>query len=439
MAAPFVYSRSSVDGNSQAALLKAALDGDLDRIKGIVRKLGIGNGDQAAALSFHKDGFGVMHCAACQGHLEVCKYLVEELGSDPNMAGDGGPFEGVTPFMSAAQSGDVSTVKYLLDHGADLMKADTKGRTVLHHAVCAGSCKVTEFLLLKGIPVDIDCGHGTPLYQASINEQDKTVKILLDHHANPNTIFCGIGTPLNGALIYRSLKCMKLLIKAGADVNGKGSIASPLVFATGHGGYTNFVQLLLKAGADPNIPDDLGRLPIELAASRDCKEEVEMLFPLTSPIPSVPNWSVDGIMSHAKLENEKPLNEEHMKVRRSMMKSQADKAFRRKEYAMASKFYTEVINQAPSSTLYSNRSLCKLKLGDGEGALSDAYQCRMIRPDWAKACYRQAAAHMLLKEYKQACDALLDAQKLDPGNEEIEQELGKAMELMKIAADENEQ
>ena len=36
-------------------------------------------------------------------------------------------------------------------------------------------------------------------------------------------------------------------------------------------------------------------------------EEVEMLFPLTSPIPGVPNWSVDGVISHAKLECEKPL------------------------------------------------------------------------------------------------------------------------------------
>ena len=36
-------------------------------------------------------------------------------------------------------------------------------------------------------------------------------------------------------------------------------------------------------------------------------------------------------------------------------------------------------------------------MGDGEGALSDALMCRMLRPDWAKACYRQGAAHMLLK------------------------------------------
>jgi hypothetical protein len=36
-------------------------------------------------------------------------------------------------------------------------------------------------------------------------------------------------------------------------------------------------------------------------------------------------------------------------------------------------------------------------MGDGEGALSDAYKCRMMQPDWAKVCYRQAAAHMLLQ------------------------------------------
>jgi ankyrin repeat protein len=47
-----------------------------------------------------------------------------------------------------------------------------------------GSCKVTEFLLSQGVPVDIDWGRGTPLYMAATNEQDKTLKILLDHKAN---------------------------------------------------------------------------------------------------------------------------------------------------------------------------------------------------------------------------------------------------------------
>ncbi|GJN14145.1 hypothetical protein PR202_gb00930 [Eleusine coracana subsp. coracana] len=292
---------------------------------------------------------------------------------------------GMTPLMAAAQSGDVSTVKYFLDHGGDLMKTDQKGRTVLHYAVCTGSCKVTEFLLSIGIPVDIDCGGGTPLYHAATNEQDKTLKILLDHHANVYNLF---------------VSCFIFLLLS-----------------------RTVGLLLLKAGANPNIPDDLGRLPIQLAAIRECREEVEMLLPLTSPLPNVPNWSIDGVISYAKFQDKKPLDKGLIEGRRALLKSQANWAFRQKEYEMASKLYSTVIHDAPDATLYSNRSLCKLKLGDGEGALSDAYKCRMMRPDWAKACYRQAAAHMLLQKYKQAYDALLDAQKLDPGNDEIEREL----------------
>ncbi|KAF7019591.1 hypothetical protein CFC21_032751 [Triticum aestivum] len=358
-------------------------------MKGIVKSLD----DPRVIFSFDMGGgIGVLHIAAVGGHLEVCKYLVEELGGDVNAPAPGiGDFAGVTPFMSSAQSGDVSTVKYLLDHGGDLTKSDAKGRTVLHHAACIGSCTVTEFLLSKGVPVDIDCGRGTPLHQAATNEQDKTVKILLEHHADPNATVVGIGTALMGALLYRSLKCMKLLIKAsilfsisvhryvlpsqpcfcvnlhgegavtrsipqsflqgGADVNRGSSLPmTPLVFTTGWGGYTNFVKFLLKAGADPNIPD----------ADRRQLEQTK-----------------------------------------ATLKAHADHLFRLKDY--------KAIDVAPSATLYANRSLCKLLLDDGEGALSDALRCRMLRPNWVKACYRQAAAHKLLKEYKQACDALLDA------------------------------
>ena len=118
-----------------------------------------------------------------------------------------------------------------------------------------------------------------------------------------------------------------------------------------------------------------------------------------------------------------------------------------------SRAWLQAIAHGESATLYANRSRCKLILGDGDGALSDALKCRMLRPKWAKACYRQGAAHIHLKvrqachqcvqlfhialivsghvhwfslqsqEYKQACDALEDALKMDPGNPEIESEL----------------
>jgi hypothetical protein len=52
--------------------------------KGIVKSLTKGKGDQSAIFSFYTEGVNVLHVAASVGHLEVCKYLVEELGGDVN-------------------------------------------------------------------------------------------------------------------------------------------------------------------------------------------------------------------------------------------------------------------------------------------------------------------------------------------------------------------
>ena len=47
--------------------------------------------------------------------------------------------------MACTQSGVISTVKYPLDHGVDLMKVDVKGHTVLHNVVCAGTMLIKVF------------------------------------------------------------------------------------------------------------------------------------------------------------------------------------------------------------------------------------------------------------------------------------------------------
>lgn len=57
--------------------------------------------------------------------------------------------------MFSVHSGDVCVVKYFLDHGGDPTKADAKGRSVLHYAVCTGSsanhtlikCCITKYFM----------------------------------------------------------------------------------------------------------------------------------------------------------------------------------------------------------------------------------------------------------------------------------------------------
>jgi tetratricopeptide (TPR) repeat protein len=47
--------------------------------------------------------------------------------------------------------------------------------------------------------------------------------------------------------------------------------------------------------------------------------------------------------------------------------------------------------------LLSNRSLCFLRMGDGQRAYEDATECKELRPKWSKAYYRLGAALMFMK------------------------------------------
>uniref|UniRef100_N1R0G3 Protein STIP1-like protein n=1 Tax=Aegilops tauschii TaxID=37682 RepID=N1R0G3_AEGTA len=85
------------------------------------------------------------------------------------------------------------------------------------------------------------------------------------------------------------------------------------------------------------------------------------------------------------------------------------------------------------ATILANMSLCVLRAGNGRDALSDAAMCRMARPLWPKACYREGAALMLLKKYERACEAFVDGLKLDPTNGDLANALREAQEAAKNA------
>lgn len=103
-----------------------------------------------------------------------------------------------------------------------------------------------------------------------------------------------------------------------------------------------------------------------------------------------------------------------MKARMPDLKRQADEAFKNQDYLNSLVFYTQALKLDNfDAKLLSNRSLCWLRMGDGQRAYEDATACKKPRPKWAKSHYRQGAALMFLKDYASAYSSLSRALELD--------------------------
>ncbi|KAM0870983.1 hypothetical protein ACQ4PT_039675 [Festuca glaucescens] len=285
-------------------------------------------------------GYNALHLAAIRGgRLDICRYLVEEIGVDVN-----------------------STDK-------------------------EGDCDIVELLLAKGAYVDLLASNVTPLYLAAREGNDAAMKILLDHNADYNRMVNG-KTPLMCAMDSASMKCMHLLIKAGADIMGAA----------------------MYAVDSPNV--------------------AELLSPdfFSCVLEDIGNHQYD-------LDADEPVAKRRTRIAR--FKSLGDNCFKTKDYVSAAGYYSLALYLVPdddaSATLFSNRSLCWLHMGDGGKALLDAEECQKKRPDWPKAHYRMGTALMFLKDYQRACERFSDALKLDPGSSEIEDALRKASESLKLS------
>lgn len=414
----------------EAMLLAVAYSGNVRRLKEVATRLDEdGRGIVSTLRRTSFEGMNVLHAAARgKGLLPMCRYLVEEVRMDVNKR-DTATGKNMTPLQHAVSAGNLPALRYLLDKGADLHLAShikgQEGITALYTAAEKGRCEIAKFLLSRGALVDGESCRGTPLHAAVIGGHDSTVEILLDNHANPNKEV-SLLTPVDIALSTPSLPCLKLLIQAGAEVN---CIGSPLARAAREG-LTEAIECLLEAGANPSIPNMLGKLPIEYAAEYGTREDVEILFPFTSPIQVVTNWSVDGIINHIKLERKQLEDNDFVEMKVSELRREGDDAFKKQDYTNSSAFYTQAVRIDPfDATLFSDRSLCWHRMGDGKRALQDALRCKRLRPIWTKAYYREGAALMLLKDYAKACEKLSEGLELDPESDEIDKLYWEAMEL----------
>lgn len=144
-------------------------------------------------------------------HLDFIRVLLEH-GAAPNFRSKDDTltrtiftmqwfFEaGATPFIRAAQSGDVALMKLLLAHGADPKLATDFGDTALSTAAGIG--------WVEGVT-----------YEHSVQENVEAVRMLLDLGLDPNSANQDGRTPLMGAALKGRNDVVRLLVDHGAKLD----------------------------------------------------------------------------------------------------------------------------------------------------------------------------------------------------------------------------
>uniref|UniRef100_A0A1L8DB14 Putative ankyrin repeat protein n=1 Tax=Nyssomyia neivai TaxID=330878 RepID=A0A1L8DB14_9DIPT len=118
-------------------------------------------------------------CASVSGNLGVVKLLIR-FGANINALSD----TGSTPVRSACYMTHVEIVQYLVEHGADITKANYNGGTCLINSV--QSVALCMYLISKGANVNAkDIQDKTALHYAIQEHRLETTKLLLKHGADP--------------------------------------------------------------------------------------------------------------------------------------------------------------------------------------------------------------------------------------------------------------
>jgi hypothetical protein len=107
----------------------------------------------------------------------------------------------ISPLISAARSGDVAKIAELAASGTDLnAPGGVNGWTPLMHAVHTNQLSSVRALLNKGAQVDLHAGGTTALIMAAGYGYTDIVKVLLNHGADPKATARNGSTALEAAL-----------------------------------------------------------------------------------------------------------------------------------------------------------------------------------------------------------------------------------------------
>lgn len=171
------------------------------------------------------------------------------------------------PVADAAQNGDLTALRKLIEEKASVNEPQVDGTTALHWAVQADDAAMTKFLLDNGADVNaLNRANAPPILSAAINGNAEILELLLEAGNDPNMKVSVTGdTPLMLAARTGSIPAVTVLLDHGADINARESWGqtTPLMWAVAEN-HADVARLLIERGADIEarsvfVPPDTGR------------------------------------------------------------------------------------------------------------------------------------------------------------------------------------
>lgn len=213
-----------------------------------------------------------LHMACQAGNKDIIR-LLHDRGAEL----DGTDREGMTPLIYAAKYGRSEACRFLLELGADKRLTDEEGHTAFDYAAANGLRDIVA--LLEDGQSRTDHVGNTVLHQACRLNQSEVVEVLLRTRRSDIDAPNDEGeTPLLLACQNQNVYLVEILLKAGADPNRKLLDGfSPLHSAASEGNDA-IARALLQGGADANLMDNLRHSALHYATENGFTEIVEQLL-----------------------------------------------------------------------------------------------------------------------------------------------------------------
>ncbi len=179
--------------------------------------------------------------------------------------------------LAAAKSGNLPQALNLVKRGANVKTRSPKNETPLHCAARSGRIALVRYFVDLGADLNARTLRGASVLRFATQSKNRNlVRWLFEEKGARFADADDLNAALFGALAKGDYSMARLLVDYGADVRALGwRSQTTLHVAARRGDVRSVVWLVKKENLPLNVKDELGKTPIDLAATAEIRDYLQ--------------------------------------------------------------------------------------------------------------------------------------------------------------------